>query len=103
MRIAQQAAGHAQVDQQRAAGLEARDQVFAATVESRHPLALELDRDRKRILGPRQPRIGDLDALEPASLEVRRELAPNRLDLGQLGHGVTLAAERGMATPCGRA
>jgi hypothetical protein len=63
------------VDEQRAPRLEADDQVLAAALESPDPLALKLDRHRQRILGPRQPRIEDLDALEAPALEQRAEPA----------------------------
>ena len=39
---------------------------------------------------PRPARVEDLDALQPAPLHQRRELAPDRLDLGQLGHRPSL-------------
>ena len=86
---------HAEVDQENATALEPNNQVLAAPLERLDALADELGRDLGRILWPRQPRVFDLDVLEAPSVEHRLEPAPNRLDLGQLGHRPSLAtAER---------
>ena len=45
--------------------------------------------------GARQPRVEDLDPLEAAPDEQRLEQAPQRLDLGQLGHGSATPPARG--------
>ena len=81
---------HPEVNQESASRLEPNDQILAATADRRDTLALEAARDRSRIVGPRQPRIRHLDALEAPPFEQRCELAPDGLDLGQLGHGDTL-------------
>ena len=79
------------MDQESASRLEPNNQILAATRERRHTFALEAARDRSRILGARQPWIRHLDAIEAPPFEQRRKLAADGLDLGQLGHGATLA------------
>ena len=81
------------------AGVEANDEVLAATIEDPHPLALELAGDLVRVERARQPPVGDLDVLEVAPFEERRELPADRLDLGELGHAGTLA---GLDLPTGQ-
>src|SRR6185503_6474013 len=66
-----------------------------------HALAFELSSDLLLILGTRQARVVDRDALEAAPLEHRRDPPANGLDLGQLGHRATVAA-RGQATTSSR-
>jgi hypothetical protein len=80
------------VNEQRATGLEPNNQILAATIDQRDALAVELVRDLERIERPRQTWIGDPDTLEAPPFEHRRELPANRLHLGQLGHGRTVAA-----------
>ena len=80
------------MDQQRATRLEAHDQVLAAAVDGADALALELARDLFLVLGTRQARVVDRDALEAAALEHRRDPPADGLDLGQLGHRATVAA-----------
>ena len=85
-RRVQEVPRHPEVDQENATALEPDDQILAAPLERRDALARELGRHLGRILGPRQPRVFDLDVLEAAADEHRLEPAANRLDLGQLGH-----------------
>ena len=82
---------HTEVDQERAVALEPDNQIFAATIDRRDTLALKLGRDllgRKR---PGEPLVEDLDLLEGAAGECRREACADGLDLGQLGHAPSLA------------
>ena len=74
------------MDQERAAGGEADDQVLAAPVDVLDPLAGELGSDHERVLGPGQADVVDLDVLQPPPLERRRDRAPDTLDLGELRH-----------------
>ena len=85
---------HPEVDQERAARLEPDDQVLAAPLDRGDALALELGRDLVRVVRPHEPRVVDLDALEAPPVEHGREPRADGLDLGQLGHAVTLAATR---------
>src|SRR5438067_4718922 len=78
---------HPEVDQESPSRLEANNQILAATAERSDALALEAARNRRGIRGPGQPRIRHLDPLEAPPLEQRGKLSPDRLDLGQLGHG----------------
>ena len=90
-RICPQRAGHAEVDQQRAARRETDDQVLAAAIDVLDTLADQLRRDEERVLGPGQADVADLDVLEPPALERRRDRAPNGLDLGKLRHAARVA------------
>ena len=93
-RLLQQAPSHPQVDQERAARREADDQVLAAPVDVLDALPRQLRGDDERILGPRQPDVADLDVLERASFERRRDRAAHGLDLGKLRHLTDLAGKK---------
>ena len=103
-----EASGHPQMDQENAVGLEPEDQILAAPLDGRHALALQLRGDRVGVIRPHEPRIGDLDAVEPTSGENGLQAAANGLDLGQLGHRSRLdsaaraTAARRCQTPEGR-
>jgi hypothetical protein len=79
------------VNQENPTALEPNNQILAATVQRSDALAGELGRHLGRILGARQAWVGDVDVLEAAPDEHRLETAPDRLDLGQLGHRPSLA------------
>src|SRR3954447_4565901 len=86
VRVEQQRAGHPQVQQQVRLVLELPPQVLAAAAE---PLdAAALDRGGELLRGGRERPSGvvDLEPLERAAVDVRREVAADGLDLGQLGH-----------------
>ena len=87
-----QASGHAQVDQQNAAGLEPNDQVLATALESGDALALQLRRDRNRLERAHESGVVDLDVLERSADDVRDERETDRLDLGELGHQPMVSA-----------
>src|SRR5512142_1254907 len=91
-----QAPRHPEVNQQSASAFEPNNQILAATLDPCDPLALELGGDLQRIERPRQAAVEDLDPRESSSFEHWRELAPNGLDLGTLGHLQTVA---GAASP----
>ena len=57
-------------------------------------LAFERGSDRFRRLGPGQPRIDDLDALQAAPLQPWSQSGANRLDLRQLGHVLAVPVRR---------
>ena len=80
-----EAAGHPEVDESAEAALEPQQQVLPAPLDGDDAIALELLRDLEQVVGPREPRIEDLDARERAPVEPRRELRADRLDLRQLG------------------
>ena len=88
---------HPEVNQQSPPRLEPNNQILAAPIDGSDPLTLELSRDLIGIERTRQPRVRDLDPLERSPLEDGREPPPDALDLGQLGHGNTLASR-----PAGR-
>ena len=62
-RLVQERAGHAQVDEKRAARVEADDQILAAPIDRVDALADELGGNLERIERSRQPRIVDLDLI----------------------------------------
>ena len=78
---------HPEVNQENPTALEPDNQILAATLQRGHAFAFELGRDRIGLVGPHEPCIADLDALEHAPLECGCEQPAHRLDLGQLGHG----------------
>src|ERR687895_1261413 len=82
---------HSEVDQEYTTGTKPNNQILAASLEGLDDLSVQLGRDLVGIERPRQPRIGDLDPLEPPPQECRLEARANRLDLGQLGHGGSVA------------
>jgi hypothetical protein len=70
------------VNQETPTALEPKNQILAASLQRSHALAHELGRDHDRILGPRQPRVADLDPLQASPDDGRREPQANGLDLG---------------------
>jgi hypothetical protein len=85
---------HPEVHQERTTRLEPDNQILAATIDQGDPLAVELSRHLERLERTRQPRIVDSDVLEDPALEHRRKPPADGLDLGQLGHGRTVAVLR---------
>jgi hypothetical protein len=85
---------HPEVDQENATATKPKNQILAAPFDGVDDLALKLDGDLVRIERPRDPRIGDLDTLEPPPHERRLQARANRLDLGELRHGASLAASQ---------
>jgi hypothetical protein len=69
------------MDEEVPPALELDNQILAAASEAAHPFALELAGDDFGGLGPREPRIGDLDVLERPADETGLEPSANRLDL----------------------
>ena len=85
------------MNQESPSRLEPNNQILAAPVDGDDTLALELSSDDVGIERTCQPRVRDLDPLEPPPLEDGRETAPDALDLGQLRHANTLAVPRATA------
>jgi hypothetical protein len=81
-----QAPRHSEVYEQNAPGFESNNYIFATALHRSDTLARELRRHLGRLVGTNEPRVRDLDRLEPPPGEDRRELRANRLDLGELGH-----------------
>jgi hypothetical protein len=82
------------VDQENSTATKPKNQILAASLDGVDDLALELNGDLVRIERPRDPGIGDLDLLEAPPHERRLQARANRLDLGQLRHGASLAARQ---------
>ena len=80
------AAGHAQVDDEREAALEADEEVLAAPLDGRDALSGQLRLHLGRLERHRQPRVVDADARERAPEQARLEPRAVRLHLGQLRH-----------------
>jgi hypothetical protein len=81
-----QAPRHPEVNQQSTPRLEPNNQVLAPALERGYPLSLELGGDGVWLERAHKPWIGNLDAVEASADEVRLQLKPDRLDLGELGH-----------------
>src|SRR5712691_3523231 len=90
----QEASRHPEVNQERTTAFEPHNQILAAPIERRYALAFELGRDLQRFVGPHEPVVVDLDALEGASDESRLEPESDAFDLGQLWHRSSLAVCR---------
>jgi hypothetical protein len=82
---------HPEVNQENTLTLEPNNQILAAPIDGCDTLAHELGRHLDRVLGPRQPRVVDLDVVEAPADEHRLESTADRLDLGQLGHASSVA------------
>ena len=95
------ASRHPEVDQENASAVEPNNYIFAATIDRCDPLAYELGSHCARRERPGQAFVDDFDALDPPSLEERRKLRPDGLDLGQLGHRPSVTrASPAMALSC---
>jgi hypothetical protein len=84
---------HPEVDQESSTSLEPNNQVLAAAIDGGDALALQVGRDLDGVEWARQPRIGDLDALERAAHEHRLEPATDGLDLRKLGHRTSVVGD----------
>ena len=93
-----QAPRHPEVNQEYSTAFEPKNQIFAATLDRRDALSLELVGDPVRVERPHEPRVGDLDPLEPPPDEHRLEARANRLHLGQLGHAASVAGALRLAS-----
>jgi hypothetical protein len=87
------------VDEENTTALEANNQVLAAAIDTTHPLADELGRHDDRIVRPYEPGVEDLCVLDTRALEHGRDVSPDGLDLGSLGHGPSVAARRARHRP----
>ena len=85
-RVEQQRAGHPQVQHQVRLVLELPHEVLAAAAEPLDAAAVE--RRRELLRGERERAAGvvDLELAQRAAVDVRRQVAADGLDLGQLGH-----------------
>jgi len=73
---------HPEVNQENPTALEPKNQILAASVDFRDALALQLGCHRDRLEWTDEPRVVDLNALEPPPDQERFELSPDGLDLG---------------------
>jgi hypothetical protein len=62
---------HPEVNQKNTIALETKNQVFAAAVERRDPLSLELGGHSGGVEGPGEAWVVDVDVLKTASHELR--------------------------------
>ncbi len=85
-RVQQQRPGHAQMDEQEHLVLELPHEVLAAPAEPLHVPAGDRVDDALGRQREAPARVSHLQGAQPAPLDVRREVAPDGLDLGQLGH-----------------
>jgi hypothetical protein len=65
------------------------NQILSAARDRPHPVSFESAGDHPGRAGPGEPGIEDLDPLEPPPCQDRLEPGSDRLDLRQLGHGVS--------------
>jgi hypothetical protein len=80
------------VNQENPTRFEPNNQILPASLQGGDRLALELGGDLPRIVGARESRVRDLDAVEGPADQMRLESRPDRLDLWQLGHAASVAA-----------
>src|SRR5438105_4509288 len=83
---------HPEVNQENQTALEPNNQILAAPANGGHALAREFRSHLRRFSRARQPRVENLDILEPAADELGLETCPYGLDFGQLGHRVSSLA-----------
>src|SRR3954464_10055134 len=81
---------HPEVNQERATTLEPNNQILATAIELLDPLTAKLGRDDDRIEGASEARVRDLDVREGPAQERGLERTADRLDLGELRHGLRL-------------
>ncbi len=82
--------GHAQVLGQVHVALEVPEQVLATAAQAKNPPACQRVGQLVRCERPRPARVEYLHAADAPALDERRQLAADRLDLGQLGHRPSL-------------
>ena len=82
LRRVSQASRHPEVNQKSPPSFESDNQILATAFECSYSLAFELGGDGHRLERAHEPRVVDLDAVEPPADEVRLELPSSRLDLG---------------------
>ena len=80
------AACHPEVNQEHPTALESKNQILAPALDGCDAFSLELGSDLQRIMWARETEVVDLDTIEAAPHELRREPDADRLDLWQLGH-----------------
>ena len=85
--LAAEAAGHAEMHDERAAGVQAQHEILPAPLDGCDTLAFELGGDDRGIEWTRQPAVADLHVLEGPSGEDRLEARADGLDFGQLRQG----------------
>jgi hypothetical protein len=93
-RLAEHGPGHAQVLDEMDLVVEMPHEVLAAPRKALDPPPAQRVGQFMRLQRPRPARVQDLDGPQAPALHERRELASDRLDLGQLGHGAQLRADR---------
>jgi hypothetical protein len=81
------------VDQEYPTSLETNNQILAPPLDGLDGLALQLGGHLAGLDGASDARVEDLDPFEPSSDEHRLEAGSNRLDLGELRHAASLAAD----------
>jgi hypothetical protein len=79
------------VNQENETAIEPKNQILAAPLERGDALTRQLGSHLCRIVGACQPRIEDLDRLEPAADDMGVEAKADRFDFGQLRHPLSLA------------
>ena len=77
---------HPEVNQEDEATLEPDNQILSAALDARSALALELSGYLAGIHRPCEPLVEDRDHPQRPAGEDRRQLGPDGLDLGKLGH-----------------
>src|SRR5581483_6225227 len=87
----EEATRHPEVNQEYATALEPNNQILAAPVDRRDALPGERGGHGLRLERTREALVEDRHVAERASQKLRLEAAPDRLDLGKLGHGTSLA------------
>jgi hypothetical protein len=74
------------VDQENPTACELNNQIFAAPLDGRNALPVQLGRHLGRLVRADEARVVDPHPLEATSHQYRLELPADALDLRQLGH-----------------
>ena len=82
----QEAPRHPEVNQENETGIESYNQILAASFDCGDPLAFQLRLDDTGVDRACQPLVEDTNGPERPAGEDSRQLAADRLDLGQLRH-----------------
>ena len=88
---------HPEVDQEYTTASKPKNQILATSLERLDDLSVKLGGDLVGIEWPSDPGIGNLNSFEASSDDRGLEARANRLDLGELRHGASVAGSAPLA------
>lgn len=88
---------HPEVDQEYTTASKPKNQILATSLERLNDLSVKLGCDLVGIEWPSDPGIGNLNSFEASSDDRGLEARANRLDLGELRHGASVAGSAPLA------